>query len=410
MNRLIMANTTLSIARIVDNNWCVPLTESVYLYGYLMPAIALFIFGLTFNPIALYYFATSLNFRRSTYSYYFSAIAVVDLLRLAVWCLFFLLDFKIFKLNFHSFECPTQIFTESVTSSISAWLTVLLTVERCLVIYKPLQTINDTRRKRTLVVIICVIFVSCTANSLVLEPGFYVKRELSYTIVCHYEQPSKSNGTSYKQNSLFNANTKRTYLLITVIFRVVIPFVLLLTANIILFLSVRKTRQQSLKLTPTLLTRHGHHRQITPMIFFSSCILLLTVSPRYLLQFYLNFQQKRPSCFLIHFASHLLKTLELSNYSFNVFVSIVSGKHGRHELFNMLLCRSISTQKLRINNGSKFVALTTPQSLGSSKSLYQQRFNYRIDEINNPTKKPLLLIRHHTNRKHHLINNHYRYQ
>ncbi|CAF3292071.1 unnamed protein product, partial [Rotaria sp. Silwood2] len=129
-----MVNVTLSFPRITDNNWCIPLTESVYLYGYLIPAIALFIFGLTFNPIALYYFATSLNFRRSAYSYYFSAIAVVDLLRLAVWCSFFLLDFKIFKLNFHSFECPTQTFTESVTSSISAWLTVLLTVERCLVI------------------------------------------------------------------------------------------------------------------------------------------------------------------------------------------------------------------------------------------------------------------------------------
>ncbi|CAF2789445.1 unnamed protein product [Rotaria sp. Silwood2] len=392
-----MVNVTLSFPRITDNNWCIPLTESVYLYGYLIPAIALFIFGLTFNPIALYYFATSLNFRRSAYSYYFSAIAVVDLLRLAVWCSFFLLDFKIFKLNFHSFECPTQTFTESVTSSISAWLTVLLTVERCLVIYKPLQTINDTRRKRTLIVIICAIFVS-------------VYRELSYTIVCHYEQSSTSNRTDHKQYSLFTANTKRIYLLITVIFRVVIPFVLLLTANIILFVSVRKTRRQSLKLTPISLTRHGHHRQVTPMIFFSSCILLLTVSPRYLLQFYLNFYQKPPNCFLTHFASHLLKTLELSNYAFNVFVSIVSGKHGRHELFKMLLCRSVSTQKSRINNGSKLVPVSTPPSLTSSKSLYQQRFNYRTDEINNPTKKPLLLIRSHTSRKHYPINNHYRYQ
>ncbi len=54
----------------------------------------------------------------------------------------------------------------------------------------------------------------------------------------------------------------------------------------------------------------------------------------------MNFFQVYNKCALIHFAPHLLKTFELFNYSFNVFISIVSGKHGRHELFNMLLCRT----------------------------------------------------------------------
>ena len=171
-----MINATSSFANTTDSNWCIPLTQSVYLYGYLIPAIALFIFGLTFNPIALYYFATSHNFRRSSYSYYFSAIAVADLARLVVWCSFFLLDFMILKPDLHSFECSLQTFTESVTSFISAWLTVLLTVERCLVAYRPLQTIADRRGKRTLIIILCVVLTSCTVNSLNLLPGFYVVR------------------------------------------------------------------------------------------------------------------------------------------------------------------------------------------------------------------------------------------
>ena len=73
---------------------------------------------------------------------------------------------------------------------------------------------------------------------------------------------------------------KRIYLLMIVTFRVAVPFVLLLVSNIILFLSVRHVGRQSSKLISTSLVRHGHHRQVTPMIFFSSCILLLTVSPR----------------------------------------------------------------------------------------------------------------------------------
>ena len=171
-----MSNITLSSNTSVQQSWCQSLTEPVYFYGHFVPAIALFIFGLTFNPIALYYFATSRNFRHSAYAYYFSAIAVVDLIRLTLWCLFFLLDFKILKLNFHAFECSIQVFSESVASFISAWLTVLLTAERCLVIYKPLQTLTDTRGKRTLVVIVCVTLASCVLNSLLLKPDFYAKR------------------------------------------------------------------------------------------------------------------------------------------------------------------------------------------------------------------------------------------
>jgi hypothetical protein len=191
-----MSNITLSLFNTTHTNWCIPLTGSVYLYGHLIPGIALFIFGLTFHPIALYYFATSRNFRRSAYSYYFSSIAVVDLVRLTVWFLFFLLDFKIFKLHFHSFECATQSFTESVAGSISAWLTVLLTVERCLVIYKPLQTLTDTRGKRALVVILCVTLASFVINSLLLQPGFYVKR-LECKINFIRERDTKDSSISF---------------------------------------------------------------------------------------------------------------------------------------------------------------------------------------------------------------------
>jgi hypothetical protein len=158
------------------HNWCVPWTRPVYVYGLVIPGIALFIFGFTFNPIALYYFATSRNFCRSVYSYYFSAIAVVDLVRLTIWLIFLLHDSKTLKLSFYSYECSIQVFTESVASSVSAWLTVALTVERCLVIYKPFQTLTDIRGKRALIVILCVILVSCVVDSLILQPGFYEKR------------------------------------------------------------------------------------------------------------------------------------------------------------------------------------------------------------------------------------------
>lgn len=171
-----MSNITSSFPKLFNYNWCSPLTASVYYYGHLIPGLALLVFGLTFNPIALYYFSTSRNFRRSAYSFYFSAIAVVDLIRLTVWFLFYILDYKIFKLKLHPVQCPLQLYIESVASCISAWLTVCLTLERCLVIYKPLQTVTDTRGKRALIVIFSVIFASCFVNSLLLQPGFYTKR------------------------------------------------------------------------------------------------------------------------------------------------------------------------------------------------------------------------------------------
>ena len=105
-------------------------------------------------------------------------------------------------------------------------------------------------------------------------------RELTNTIACYFNQPSILNITDNVQYSILSPKTKRIYLLITVIFRVPIPFLLLLAMNIILFVSVSRTRQRSLHSTEKFLARHGHHRQVTPMIFFSTCILLLTLSPR----------------------------------------------------------------------------------------------------------------------------------
>mgnify|MGYP006892784684 CR=1 FL=1 len=55
---------------------------------------------------------------------------------------------------------------------------------------------------------------------------------------------------------------------------------LILTTNIILFASVRQSTKRSSEPQQVFLVRHGDHRQITPMIFFSSCILLITISPR----------------------------------------------------------------------------------------------------------------------------------
>jgi hypothetical protein len=91
------------------------------------------------------------------------------------------------------------MFTESVASYISAWLTVSLTVERCLVIYKPLQTLTDTRGKRALVMIICVVLASCTVNSLFLQPGFFVKRlEIVEFLVDTFHVKKEEIGNSFK--------------------------------------------------------------------------------------------------------------------------------------------------------------------------------------------------------------------
>ncbi|CAF4576481.1 unnamed protein product [Rotaria socialis] len=158
---------------------------------------------------------------------------------------------------------------------------------------------------------------------------------------------------------------------------------LLLTANIILLGSVRKNEKQSTKYAKILLVRHGRQRQITPMILFSSCIILLTISPRYLLQFYFNFFQQSFNCSLIHFAPHVLKTLELFNYSFNVFVSVVSGKNARRELFNMLSCRSTSLN-------SKYNGSSEHYSVVLSKMTYQNRSKHNTNNQMNSTNTALL--------------------
>ena len=107
--------------------------------------------------------------------------------------------------------------------------------------------------------------------------SFRVYKKEMRTIICYYHEPSLEGGEA-GLNQL--SNLKRIYLLVSVILRIVVPFLLLLTANIVLFVSVRRSENQTRRSESILLVRHGHHRKITPMIFFSSCMLLLTITPR----------------------------------------------------------------------------------------------------------------------------------
>jgi hypothetical protein len=100
------------------------------------------------------------------------------------------------------------------------------------------------------------------------------------TIICFYEEIRNERRDEFHREPFLTPRLKRMYMMFIIIIRIAVPFMLLLTANILLFLRVRQSETQSIKSTKILLVRHGHHRQITPMIFFSSCILLLTVSPR----------------------------------------------------------------------------------------------------------------------------------
>ena len=118
--------------------------------------------------------------------------------------------------------------------------------------------------------------------------------------------------------------------------------------------------------------------------------LFICMFNRYLLQFYINFFQKHAHCSVIHFAPHLLKTIELLNYSLNVFVSIVAGKHGRRELLKMLLCRSKRSH-------SSFYSLSKHSSsiVYRSECSYRSKYNCHIPI--NPSNTPLLVnnIKHY---------------
>ena len=96
------------------------------------------------------------------------------------------------------------------------------------------------------------------------------------TIICYYT----GLGNETNDNSRLNPDRKQSYLLLIVISRVAIPFMLIFSTNILIFFSLRRIERQSTKTQRILLVRHGHHRRITPMIFISSGMLLLTISPR----------------------------------------------------------------------------------------------------------------------------------
>lgn len=121
----------------------------------------------------------------------------------------------------------------------------------------------------------------------------------------------------------------------------------------------------------------------------------ISFADRYLLQFYMNFVGSyNRHCSFFHFAPHLLKTLELFNYAFNVFVSIVSGKHGRRELFDMLLCRTMSNQTPRSQGTLKTPGTSSPKTYTLLRFQLKQNRDNSTMLLNNPPRVPLIPVTH----------------
>ena len=276
----------------------------------------LFVFGVIFNIVSFTYFQLSRSFRDTSMRHYFSVLSISDSLRLSEWLFTFLMDKKIIVLN--SEICRAFIFITITSGNISVWLLVFLSIERYIILQFPFKGKQIYSTKNSLRMLVVVIALIIVLDIPYLHPSFVESQYQDYEMHLHM----------CITNPRF-----RTYMFVnSVLFQSIIPFVILLVFNCLLIGLLAKRKTLSIFDNVAMSAkRERQFKERTVLLISVTFFLVLTVSPRYIVQMVSSYQ----SLFKVAIAKCLI-ILEMLNFSMNFLFYIMCSKTSRNEFYLIL--------------------------------------------------------------------------
>ncbi|KAL8558814.1 hypothetical protein ACOMHN_046396 [Nucella lapillus] len=150
----------------------------------------LFSFGVPGNLMTLLVLTRS-AFRSNACCKYLAALALCDTLVLLLYFCFSFVDIFVYKLLSSDVVCKLYYFSFFTSAHLSAWLLVAVTMQRCLVVCRPMASRIVTSKRCT----VCIIG-GLTAASVTLNLHQLVIREVVWsddtkTSVCHVQGPER---------------------------------------------------------------------------------------------------------------------------------------------------------------------------------------------------------------------------
>ncbi len=283
----------------------------------------LFTFGLLFNVLSFTYFQLSKSFRDTSMRHYFSVLSISDSLRLSEWLFTILMDKKIIFLDKNI--CRAFLFITITSGHVSVWLLVFLSIERYIILQFPFRGKQFYTTKNSLRMLFIVIIIIIIIDIPYLMPSFIERQYINYTFHLH----------------MCITNPKfRSYMFINnVLLYSIIPFIILLVFNCLLISLIARQNTQLFNIIQTgnsalNAKRERQFKERTILLMLVTFFLVLTVSPRYIIQMLFMFISYQ-SLSKVTIAKCLI-ILEMLNFSMNFFFYIICSKTSRNELFLIL--------------------------------------------------------------------------
>jgi hypothetical protein len=298
--------------------------QIVNYYIYELLGAIVFTLGILFNILSFTYFQLSRSFKDTSMRYYFSVISITDSLRLIEWPIIILIDKKV--VNLTNGLCKILLFITTLSGLISIWLLAVLSIERYIILRFPFRGKVFYKIKTSIKILLMIITILFLINIPYFLPDLIRNTYSNYDLHLH----------------MCNINTKyHVYMFInTLILYSFIPFIILLIFNILLICLLAKQKKQQLNLfiLPQKTTRHSNLKQEkkfkekTIFLILVSFFLILTLSPRYIVQMLLFFNKLKTFSVVFSITKCLI-VLEMFNFSFNFFFYILCSKTSRYEFY-----------------------------------------------------------------------------
>ncbi|CAF1188319.1 unnamed protein product [Rotaria sp. Silwood1] len=257
--------------------------------------------------------------------YYMGILAIADtcvlLLGLTVMWLY-LLNRKWSLLLQSTYGCKILSVLFYTVSDTSVWLVCMMSADRCIAVTRPLHasSICTVRRARisVCILVLCILIINI------------------HFLFTHYLS-SDNECTSHEYYDFF---IQRIWPWIDAAVYSALPFILLLTINLIIVFSLFHARRSTSNLRIYQSHRNRNKsklstsmsRKLTTMLLAVTVFFLLTSFPMVCLQIYTNIQQQNNNLFTQLYLKPLCETLQYSNHCINFFLYAITGKAFRHEL------------------------------------------------------------------------------
>ncbi|UJR22813.1 hypothetical protein I4U23_025843 [Adineta vaga] len=257
--------------------------------------------------------------------YYMGILAIADtsvlLLGLSVMWIYFV-NRKWSLLLQSTYACKFLSLIFYTVSDTSVWIVCMMSADRCIAVIRPLHasSICTVQRAR---ISVCILVVCILMINIHFVFTHYLSLENECTTHEHYE--------------FF---IHRIWPWIDAAVYSAVPFIFLLTINLIIVHGLFQARRSTSKLQIYQSQRHRNKnklstsmsRKLTTMLLAVTVFFLLTSFPMVCLQLYTNIHKQHNSQFAQAYLKPLCETLQYSNHCINFFLYAITGKAFRHEL------------------------------------------------------------------------------